>query len=146
MTANDIRLHIDRDRVHAGDEEYPPFHMIRETRVMRGDVTVGEVVDAIVTRGPDRYSLASVAGRVTWALYGGSGVEKPYGGMPDKAVALAVIDRRPRQYGEARLLVDPDLSLADLADTDGNAAFYFHYLCDADPRETWQRLHAGADS
>jgi hypothetical protein len=84
MTANDIVLHIDRDRVHAGDDEYPPFRMIRETRAMRGDTTVDEALDAL-THGRDRYRLAAVAGGATWALYGGP---KP---NADGAVALAVI-------------------------------------------------------
>jgi hypothetical protein len=142
MTANDLVLYIDRGRVHAGDEEYPPFHMIRETRALRADVTVGEAVDA-VTRGRGRYGLASVAGRATWVLYGGLDVEKPYA---DGGVALAVISHLPKRPGEPRLLVDPDLALSSLASADGSVGFFFRYLCSADPRQTWRDLHEGQGS
>ncbi|MFI8929469.1 hypothetical protein ACIG3E_17540 [Streptomyces sp. NPDC053474] len=136
MTANAIVLHIDRDRVHAGDDDVPPYRMIRETRALRGDITVGGAIDAL-TRGSDRYPLASVAGGATWALYGGPGVEKPYAA---RAVALAVIAEGPQGFGEPRSLIDPDLALSRLAGADGSVEFHFHYLRGADPQETWRRL------
>lgn len=136
MTANAIVLHIDRDRVHAGDDDVPPYRMIRETRAVRGDITVGGTLDAL-TRGDDRYPLASVAGGATWVLYGGPGVEKPYAA---RAVALAVIAEGPEGYGESRSLVDPDLALSRLAGTDGSVEFRFCYLHSADPQEAWRRL------
>ncbi|MCI3934966.1 hypothetical protein [Streptomyces sp. AN091965] len=110
--------------------------MIRETRAVRGDITVGGALDAL-TRGDDRYPLASVAGGAAWVLYGGPGVEKPYAA---RAVALAVIAEGPEGYGEPRSLVDPDLALSRLAGTDGSVEFRFCYLHSADPQETWRRL------
>ncbi|GGV42480.1 hypothetical protein [Streptomyces spectabilis] len=138
MTANDITLHVDRDRVHAGDDDVPPHRIIAATLSLGGDITIGEAVDAI-TRGPDRYFLASVVGGATWVLYGGPGIEKPYA---DRAVALAVIAEGSDRPGGPRLVVDPDLPLSRLADADGSVSFHFDYLRSADPQETWQRLRA----
>ncbi|MBO0517671.1 hypothetical protein, partial [Streptomyces beijiangensis] len=64
-----ITLHIDRDRVHAGDDD-SPYRTIGESRTVRGDITVGEALDAI-THGRDRYHLASIAGGATWVLSAG---------------------------------------------------------------------------
>ncbi|MEY9874153.1 hypothetical protein ABH931_003647 [Streptacidiphilus sp. MAP12-33] len=136
MTAQDITLTVDRDRVHAGDEEYPPFRMIRETRSLPGDITVGEALD-VLTRGSDRYHLASVAGGAPWALHGGPEVEKP---GADRGVALAVIAAGQGRAEEPRWLVDVGLPLSRLAGANGSVAFYFRYLRSADPEQTWERL------
>ncbi|MER6219504.1 hypothetical protein ACWCYL_37695 [Streptomyces sp. 900105755] len=139
MTANRIELHIDRDRVHAGDDDFPPHHVIRQMRAVRGDITVGEAVDAL-TRGSSRYHLASVAGGATWVLFGGPGAERP---DADRAVALAVVAEGPGRSGEPQLLGDPDLALSCLAGADGSVQFSFRYLLNADPQETWRRLREG---
>ncbi|MFD9903539.1 hypothetical protein [Streptomyces sp. NPDC059063] len=128
MTASGITLHVDRDRVHAGDDDFPPYRMIGATYALRGGATVGDALDVITGRGPDRYTLASIAGGATWVLYGG----------PARRVALAVVTDSIIE--EVRMVADRGLALSSLAGTDGAVRFHFGCLQQADPQETWQRL------
>ncbi|WP_306333690.1 hypothetical protein [Streptomyces sp. KL118A] len=141
MPVNGLVLHIDRDRVHAGDDDVPPHHMIGEIRAVPGDITIGEAVDAL-THGDDRYRLASVVGGATWVLHGGPGAEGPF---IDHAVALAVITE-PCRSAKPRPLVDPDLPLSCLAGADGSVELHFRYLHDDDPEQASQRGTPGRAS
>lgn len=125
--AGEIRLHVSRDAVHAGDDQIEGYHELWATRIVPGDVTaLGETLAILLAvPGPEPFGLASV-GDVPWVLHG-------YGAGGRAALAV-VSDRVPRW------LADPGIPLSALADADGEVSLHFEYRSRDDPHEVWEQL------
>ncbi|MFF2075889.1 hypothetical protein ACFVXG_14165 [Kitasatospora sp. NPDC058162] len=130
----DIRVIVDRDSVHAGDDgqrhwqEFP----------MQGHLTLGDLVEWLPY---PRF----VPTRSTWAVYQVLGAEHPSEGFPSgrEAITTTAVAVIARESGELRYHLDPRTPLSTLAGETGRVLIFCRTCGNQDPDEAFAVTAAG---